>query len=229
MLEELKKELLNNAHAGYKTSAQKFFKEPVLSYGVRVGIVRNIARRFFPKTASKKEIFILCEALLKTEIQEDSIIAYQWVSRMQKQWDKKDFVLFESWLKKYVNNWAKCDDLCTGPLGDFFAMYPSYIPKTRTWRTSKNRWVRRASAVVLIIPMKRSEILDEVFSVVDALLQDEDDMVRKGYGWLLKESSKKYKKDILEYVIKNKKDMPRVSLRYAIEHMTVEEKKRAME
>ena len=77
--------------------------------------------------------------------------------------------------------------------------------------------------------MKRSEILDEVFSVVDALLQDEDDMVRKGYGWLLKESSKKYKKDILEYVIKNKKDMPRVSLRYAIEHMTVEEKKRAME
>jgi 3-methyladenine DNA glycosylase AlkD len=60
------------------------------------------------------------------------------------------------------------------------------------------------------------------------LLSDKDDMVQKGYGWLLKEASRKHQKEVLNYVLKNKKKMGRTALRYAIELMPKELKTEAM-
>ena len=61
------------------------------------------------------------------------------------------------------------------------------------------------------------------------LLTDEDDMVQKGYGWLLKEESRKHQKEVFNYVFKNRKVMPRTALRYAIELMPKELKTKAMQ
>lgn len=60
------------------------------------------------------------------------------------------------------------------------------------------------------------------------LLVDEDEMVQKGYGWLLKEESRKHQKEVFDYVLKNKSVMPRTALRYAIELMPKELKAAAM-
>ena len=61
------------------------------------------------------------------------------------------------------------------------------------------------------------------------LLEDRDDMVQKGYGWMLKEASKKHQAEVFDYVMKQKARMPRTALRYAIEKMPVEMRRRAME
>jgi 3-methyladenine DNA glycosylase AlkD len=53
-------------------------------------------------------------------------------------------------------------------------------------------------------------------------------MVQKGYGWLLKEASRAHQQQVFEYVIKNKKNMPRTALRYAIEKMPTNLKQEAM-
>lgn len=235
-------ELKKLAEPGYKKSQQRFFKEGIELYGVRIPIVRKIAAKYrkllkeqAPKSdathrlgASKREVFLLCEELLKTNMQEDSVVAYDWMYRMRKELEIKDFVVFERWVKSYVNNWAKCDDLCTGALGELVVKYPQLIQKTVPWRKSKNRWVRRASAVALIVPIKRANILPDVFAAADALMNDEDDLVRKGYGWLLKEASNIYPNEIFAYVMKNKAKMPRVALRYAIEKMPKDWKRQAM-
>jgi 3-methyladenine DNA glycosylase AlkD len=62
----------------------------------------------------------------------------------------------------------------------------------------------------------------------EILLTDKDDMVQKGYGWLLKEASKKHQAEVFDYVMKWKAKMPRTALRYAIEKMPVEMRRRAM-
>ena len=82
--------------------------------------------------------------------------------------------------------------------------------------------------VSLIIPAKKGEFLQEVFEISDTLLSDEDDMVQKGYGWLLKEASRKHQKEVFAYVVKNRAKMPRTALRYAIELMPKELKAEAM-
>ena len=65
--------------------------------------------------------------------------------------------------------------------------------------------------------------------MADALLIDPDDMVQKGYGWMLKAASKTYPDEVFQYVMRHKKEMPRTALRYAIEKMPEARRRRAME
>ena len=99
----------------------------------------------------------------------------------------------------------------------------------KSWAQSENRWLKRAAAVSLIVPTKKGEFLQKVFEISDMLLSDENDMVQKGYGWLLKEASRKHQKEVFNYVLKNRKTMPRTALRYAIELIPKELKKEAIE
>jgi len=107
-------------------------------------------------------------------------------------------------------------------------MYPKYIKKLKIWTKSKNRWVKRAAAVSLIGAAKKGKFLKDILEIADKLLSDKDDMVQKGYGWLLKEASRNHQKEVFEYVMRNKSSMPRTALRYAIEKMPENLKNRAM-
>jgi 3-methyladenine DNA glycosylase AlkD len=56
-----------------------------------------------------------------------------------------------------------------------------------------------------------------VFEIANRLLLDRDDLVQKGYGWMLKAASEAHQTDVFAYVIQHKQHMPRTALRYAIE------------
>ncbi len=230
IISEITKELNQNIDCAYKEGATKFFKEEVKIYGVRIPIVRAIARKYFQKIKNweKKKIFSLCEKLLKKDYDVYRTIAFDWIYKIKQKFVKKDYDLFEGWVKKYVTNWAACDDFCTHSFGYLVTENPELLPKLRTMAKSKNLWERRAAAVTLIHPVKRKKHLDKVFEMAKILLKDEEDMVRKGYGWMLKEAANHYQKEVFNFVMKNKKEMPRTALRYAIEKMPVSLKKKAM-
>jgi 3-methyladenine DNA glycosylase AlkD len=113
-------------------------------------------------------------------------------------------------------------------VGTFIEMYPEYLAALKKWAHSQNRWVKRASAVSLIVPAKKGMFLNDVFEIADILHSDKDDMVQKGYGWMLKVASQSHQKEVFDYVMSKKGTMPRTSLRYAIEKMPDDLKKRAM-
>lgn len=56
--------------------------------------------------------------------------------------------------------------------------------------------------------------------MTDILHMDSDDMVQKGYDWMLKAASQAHQGKVFNYVMQNKAVMPRTALRYAIEKMT---------
>jgi len=121
-----------------------------------------------------------------------------------------------------------CDGFCNHTMGEFLEKYPDHIPELKEWAASGNRWMRRAAAVSLIIPAKHGKFPDESLEIADLLLTDGDDMVQKGYGWLLKEVSRKHTERVFRYVMENKRKMPRTALRYAIELMPKDLKAEAM-
>jgi 3-methyladenine DNA glycosylase AlkD len=102
------------------------------------------------------------------------------------------------------------------------------VPEVKSWAKSQNRWMKRAAAVSFILPARHGEYLKEALEICDVLLLDGDDMVQKGYGWLLKEESRKHTTEVYNYVVAHRKDMPRTALRYAIELMPKELKAEAM-
>ena len=231
VLTRVRQELIEGIDEKTREGAGRFFKEEVKFHGVKSNLVRRIATKYFReiKGRDKEEIFALCEDLLRSDYGEEAFIAFEWAYTLCPQYEPSDFSVFEGWLERYVNNWAKCDTLCNHTLGSFIEMYPQFIENLFIWARSANRWVRRASAVTLILPARRGDFLPQVFVIADILLEDRDDMVQKGYGWLLKEASRVHQDQIFDYVMKNKAIMPRTALRYAIEKMPLEMRRKAME
>jgi 3-methyladenine DNA glycosylase AlkD len=230
IIQKVRKELRENADEKTKKSFQRFFKERVVFYGVKSAVVVKIAKENFKqiKDLPKEKIFDLCEELFKSGYCEEAWVAANWANWIKK-YERDDFEIFEKWIEKYIDNWAECDTLCNHTVGDFIEQYPVYIKRLKKWTKSKNRWVKRAAAVSLIVPARRGKYLKDVFEIADKLLEDQDDMVQKGYGWLLKEASRIHQKEVFDYVVKNKKIMPRTALRYAIEKMPADLRKKAME
>jgi 3-methyladenine DNA glycosylase AlkD len=230
ILQKLRDDLVKNSNEKDRISGQRFFKEEVKLLGMKSSVVLSISKEHFKALPDKDKsfIFTLCEDLFSTGIMEESFVACDWSYNMHKQFDATDFGLFEKWVNNYVNNWATCDTLCNHTVGTLLEMYPDLINVLKTWTQSANRWVKRASAVTLIIPARRGLFLSDIFEISDSLLTDKDDMVQKGYGWMLKAASQSHQKEVFDYVRKHKAIMPRTALRYAIEKMPAQLKAEAM-
>jgi 3-methyladenine DNA glycosylase AlkD len=231
IIKQIRQELKQNSDTDTRTSGQSFFKEKIKIYGVKSALVNKIAKVHDKEVSAlnKKEVFDLCEELWQSGYLEESFIACHFSYLIHKNYEQNDFKTFEKWVNNYISNWASCDTFCNHTLGTFVEMYPKYLRDLKKWAKSKNRWMRRASAVSLIVPAKHGDFLLDIFDIADILLLDGDDLVQKGYGWMLKSASEAYQKEVFDYVMKNKHKMPRTALRYAIEKMPKELKRKAMQ
>lgn len=229
-IRNIRAELSNSADEATRAGASRFFKEPVRVYGVKSAVVRSIAGKYWKQVANleKERIFWLCEELLRTDVCEDAFVAADWAPRLADRFEPGDIAIFEGWIERYINNWAKCDSLCNHTVGELARRFPECLPRIVGWTGSANRWMRRAAAVSLIVPAKKGKFLPEVFEIADRLITDGDDMVKKGYGWLLKEASRLHQSEVFDYVVGHRQVMPRTALRYAIELMPKEMKAEAM-
>jgi 3-methyladenine DNA glycosylase AlkD len=231
IIDGLRKKLIEFSDEERKLKNQYFFKEDVKFHGLTNPKTHEISKQFSIeiKKLSKKDVFNLCEELWKSGFMEEAIIACNWSYLVHKKYEESDIEIFENWIEKYVTNWATCDTFCNHTVGEFLEMFPNYISKLKEWAKSENRWMKRAAAVSLIVPGKKGLFLNDIFEIADILLLDKDDLVQKGYGWMLKSASHSYQNEIFEYVMSKKAIMPRTSLRYAIEKMPNDLKTKAME
>lgn len=231
IIENLRTELKDNVDEKTRLSGEKFFREEVTLYGIKSAVVQKIGKEHFRliPEKDKKTVFKLCDELWKSGIMEESFIACNWSYSVHKQYKPEDIETFDNWVNNYVSNWASCDTLCNHTVGTIVEMYPELLARLKKWATSDNRWVKRAAAVSLIVPARNGKFIKEIFEIADIMHSDKDDMVQKGYGWMLKAASQAHQKEVFDYVMLRKTTMPRTSLRYAIEKMTPELKKSAME
>lgn len=230
LINKLRLELIENSDEQLQKSSQRFFKEYIRCYGIRSAAVVKTGKEYFKaiRDKPKTEIFDLCDELWQSGVIEESFIACNWSYYVCRNYEPDDLKVFEKWIDKYVDNWASCDTLCNNTVGTFLEMYPKYIAELKRWAKSTNRWMRRASAVSLIVPARRGKFLKDIFEIADLLLLDNDDMVQKGYGWMLKVASQSHQMDVFDYVMSKKVIMPRTALRYAIEKLPEELKIEAM-
>ena len=243
LIAQIRQALNANINAERAFSHDKFFKEEVKSYGLKASEVRIIAKTSLLqiKELPKQTIFEMCEELWQSGFMEEVLVACVWSESLHKKFEPADFAVFERWVSQYVSNWADCDTLCNHTVGEFVMRYPEYVNELKRWAKSPNRWLRRAAAVSLIIPARKGLFLNDILEIADTLLLDKEDLVQKGYGWMLKAASmsetfvkgtpeikKQHLDAVFNFVLKNRAVMPRTALRYAIEKMPEEMKGEAM-
>ncbi|WP_298667197.1 DNA alkylation repair protein [uncultured Methanofollis sp.] len=221
VIASIRTELQAHADPDIQKTSRRFFKEEIVCYGMKTAAVIALAKKYWRevKGRDKQEIFALCEELYRSGYMEEAFIVSAWTPLLKDRYEREDIAVFRHWIETYISSWAACDGFCNHTVGTFIDLYPEHVRELKLWTQSGNRWMRRAAAVSLIIPAKRGRFLDDALEIADLLLTDQDDLVQKGYGWLLKEASRQHTDEVFAYVMRNKKAMPRTALRYAIELM----------
>ncbi len=233
MVTLIQKELLQLATPERKKSIEFFFKHYINAYGVsnpdtqKIGrsVVQMIKKEQWPKD----KIWKLAEQLFKNGSIEESLLACQIVVAFNKEYSLDDFGIFAKWVSLYIDNWAECDTFCNKVIGEMLFRFPDLVNEMKMWAISENLWVRRAAAVSFIYPAKKNMFVQDQWEIALLLLEDKEDMVQKGYGWMLKVLSQKRQNEVFDFVQRYKARMPRTALRYAIEKMPAQLKKQAIE
>jgi 3-methyladenine DNA glycosylase AlkD len=108
------------------------------------------------------------------------------------------------------------------------AAKPARTKAVFRWAKSKDRWHRRAACVALIQGTRAKMFFPAIVKLSNLLLADEDDMVRKGLGWLLRETAKFDARRTVPYLMKIRGRAPRLVLRTACETLPSSVKRRIL-
>ncbi len=227
---EIRSELISISSEKRKQSTCNFFKHDLKCHGVSNPDTQKIGRKYVAilKSEKKELVWELCEKLFQGEYLEESLLACQLSFSRKNQYALADFKTFERWVLRYINNWAECDTFCNKVIGEMLFKFPSLIDPVKQWGLSENLWARRASAVSFIYPAKKNTYASDQFEIALILLEDQEDMVQKGYGWMLKVLSQTRQQEVFDFVQTYKARMPRTALRYAIEKMDTHYRAEAM-
>jgi len=198
---------------------RRFHKENITCYGLTVRQIQEVVEKFYPMIQDDLELALkVGEALLKSKVMEEGSVAIRILQKMTNKFTPQLFETFDRWID-YCNNWSITDTLSYRLIGEVLILDASKIEQLLKWTTSKNRWRRRAAAVSLVKPALKGIFLNEVFMMAERLMTDNDDMVQKGVGWLLKDASWKHPKEVHDFLLKWKEEAPALVLRYASERL----------
>lgn len=233
MTATIRRRLSELADTTVATGAARFFPQDqsCRRYGVRTPQIRGLANEIFeevrgwPQAQRNK----LCHDLWKSGMFEEGVVAIEIYRRLGRQCGECEFRLFEKWIDRFVHNWAHCDGVSCYLLRAVLANHPELAGELPEWTASPNRWKRRAAAAGLVHEVRARRNLDAAFDVCHRLRGDEDDMVRKGVGWLLKNAYERNPSETMQFLLTPREPrFPRLVLRYAAEKMTPAHRKRVL-
>lgn len=223
---DVKQKLKSLASPGVAKSSVRFFKtgpgqysEGDIFIGIKVPTLRTVSREF--RSLPLEEI----ESLLNSPIHEERHLALMvLVLQVAKCDDAYRRVAFDFYLEntKFINNWDLVD--CSAPqvVGGYL------LDKSRKplFRLSKSEslWERRI-AIVSTQHFIRHDDFADTLAISHKLLRDDEDLIHKATGWMLREVGKKAKAVLEVFLDQHRTVMPRTMLRYAIEHFSPDQRR----
>lgn len=215
----IRRVLKDGGSAPHAEGVQWFFKEEVKSRGWYTAELRKVARRFERQLLNECGLEYLVQVadnLFHGDVLEERVFAVFLLERRVADLSEAHFELLISWLNR-VSSWADHDGLVHYLIGPLIAAEPKRAKLVFMWAKSPNRWRRRAAAVSLIRAIRAHTMFRETERITHALLADEDDMVQKGLGWLLREHAKANREIAVPFLMKIRERAPRLVLRTSCE------------
>lgn len=205
-----------------------FFKTGSGQYGegdVFLGITVPLTRGVVKKHGNQVSLSDI-EAFLSSPFHEIRLAGVLFlVQRFEKAQSDEQEEVFRFYLDHTgrINNWDLVDQSAPNIVGAY--LFEKNRDILSGLSRSENLWERRISVVATLHFIRKGEY-DTAFSVIENLLSDRHDLIHKANGWMLREIGKRCGVDILEgFLRKNYPKIPRTTLRYAIERLTVERRK----
>ncbi len=206
--------------------AARFFKTGPGQYGegdqflgLKVPEQRAVARKF--KDLSLAE----CEKLLQSPVHEDRLTSLLILVGQFKRGDQKAHQqIYEIYLANtdWVNNW----DLVDSSAGYIVGSYLEHRDRSVLERLARSDslWERRVAIIATFYFIMQGDS-EWTFKIATILLRDQEDLIHKAVGWMLREVGKRCSRQVEEEFLRaHYKQMPRTMLRYSIEHFSPTER-----
>jgi len=227
---EIRQFLKGGGSTEHASGVQWFFKDKIKSHGWYTGKLRSAAVQF--RRRMRKEFGLdflvkVADKLFAGQVLEEKIFAVFLLEKLTDELGDAEFRLFESWLPR-ISSWAEHDGLVHYLIAPMVAAKPVRAAQIVRWAKSPDRWHRRAACVSLIQGTRRKMFFTEIKRLSNLLLSDEDDMVQKGLGWLLRETAKADAKRTVPFLLSIRERAPRLVLRTACETLPLQTKKRIL-
>lgn len=206
--------------------SRRFFKTGSGEYGegdkflgIRVPAIRDLV-----KNCGAIQIENI-QRLLKSPFHEERLCALLLLVRQFGKGDAdQKSVIYHLYLAstQYINNW----DLVDSSAGQIVGQYLETRDRNILYELARSRsiWERRI-AIISTFHFIRKFQFDDTLKLTSLLLNDNEDLIHKAVGWMLREVGKR---DILAeatFLQAHYRNMPRTMLRYAIEKFPKETRK----
>ena len=237
IVEEILSSLLESTPQQSEDQKKRMYKilNPDISdyiiYGIRMPEIEKIIKSVHAKfNCSYDDAVEVFRKLTRTNVEEKIFAGFFFLNRFKKHFNEETVDLIRKEYTVHCHTWSHCDSTCVRLLGPFLGKKGNEALAKKTinkWSNSDNLWIKRASMVILLkITMMRKDFSEDyVFELVEKMLKySEANYIEKGIGWLLKTCSK-YKPEVInDYLLKNKKNLSRLILRYASEKLPKEKR-----
>ena len=202
-----------------------FFKTGKGEYGygdIFLGVTAPEIRRIAKKFSQEISLQELTE-LIRNPIHEVRLCALIiLVNKYKKENSDKIYQYYMDHLTA-INNWDLVDSSAPYIVGDYLYKHPEKSNILIDFSHSENLWVRRISIVSTFTFIKNNEF-NTTLEIAKLLLNDNHDLIHKALGWMLREIYKRDERIIKRFLRQNYAQIPRTTLRYAIERMDKEER-----
>ena len=227
---EIRRALRDGGTSEHASGVQWFFKDAIKSHGWYTADLRRAVRKARKAIRTEHGLPFLVQVadrLFTGNVLEEKIAAVFLLEKLDAEFADAEFKLFENWLGR-ISSWADHDGLVYYLIAPMVAAKPARAKTTFKWAKSPRRWHRRAACVALIRGTRQRMFFPEIIRLSNLLLADQDDMVQKGLGWLLRETAKFDARRTVPYLVKIRSRSPRLVLRTACETLPAATKKRIL-
>lgn len=214
----LRKQLRALANLEKAEILKKFFKSGPGDYGegdiflgIPVPILRKLAKQY-PNLAFGVQPF------LDSKIHEERMLAVIMLVNHFQSCPADETRIYRFFMRNLnrINNWDLVDLGAPRILGAYLLKRPR-LPLYRLVQSS-NFWYRRCAIVATHFFIRRDDFKDTL-EISRRLMQDPEDLIHKAIGWMLREVGKRHLPTELAFLDQHAAQMPRTSLRYALERL----------
>ena len=188
--------------------------------GVRMGQVFALAKEFMDMPLDE------VEKLLESPIHEMrvgavSIMDFQ--ARSKKTTEERKKELFDLYIKRHdrIDTWDLVDRSAPYVVGGY--LFDEKRNVLYKLARSKKMPERRTAIVSTLYFIGKGDV-DDAFKLAETLLHDKEDLIHKANGWALRFAGDKDRGQLVRFLDRHAATMPRVTLRYALEHFDKKQK-----
>jgi 3-methyladenine DNA glycosylase AlkD len=189
---------------------------------IRMGQIFALARDLQDMAPSEIERLLESPA---HAVRVGAVSVMDWQARDKKTTDERRRELFELYIRRHdrIDTWDLVDRAAIWVVGEYLLDKPR---DGLDHLSRSERPMERRTAVVCTYAFIRRGELDDTFRIAKRLVDDEDDLVQKAVGWMLREAGMRDPSRLTAFIDAHAATMPRVMLRYAIEKLDPARRKR---